>query len=239
MERKRSPSPSRGTMEKPLPVYSDFSHMSASQGIGDIRFVVGLREANNSDAILARVFPLTKVIPVEIKEKKPKKKPKKIEEKPCQRPDCAARKEKLNELKDENKLLRNKVKLLESRIESTKNKIGLTEKSIIMAEEKNDNLNGQIEEATNRILSIENDVEKAESFNQTLRRQLLQLQSEIEAINVQTSEQNRQLQELLEDKTERKIIFANKHNSNNNHNNSKFASEVSTLRFPGDGDDSD
>lgn len=226
-------------MEKPLPVYSDFSHMSAAQGLGSIKFAVGLRE-DNADAIIARVFPLTKIIPVEIKEKKPKKKPKKVEEKVCSRPDCAARKEKLNELKDENKNLRLKVKALEAKVEATKNKIGLTEKSIIMSEEKNDTLNGQIEEAQNRILSIEGDVEKAESFNQTLRRQLQQLQQEIEAINSQTVEQNRQLQELLEDKTERKIIFAPKNKGHSSNTSvSKLANEVSTLRFPGDGDDSD
>jgi chromosome segregation ATPase len=221
-------------MEKPLPVYSDFSHMSATQGIGNIRFAVSLRESN-PDAIVARVFPLTKIVPVEIKEKKPKKKPKKVEEKACARPDCAARKDKLNELKDENKLLKMKVKAMEGRVETTRNKITLTEKSILMAEEKNDTLNGQIEEAQNRILSITNDVDKAESFNQTLRRQFQSLQQEIESIKAQTMEQNRQLQELLEDKTERKIVFSKKSKLADN----PLASEVSVLDFPIDGEDSD
>lgn len=231
----RSPSPSKNAAEKALPIYSDFSHMSGFQGIGNIRFAVSLRESN-PDAVLARVCPLTKIVPVEIKENKPKKKPKKVEEKACSRPDCAARKEKLNELKDENKSLKMKVKGMEGRVETTRNKITLTEKSILMAEEKNDTLNGQIEEAQNRILSITNDVDKAESFNQTLRRQFQALQQEIENIKAQTLEQNRQLQELLEDKTERKIVFS-KHPK---HFDSTLASEVSILHFPtDDGDDSD
>jgi peptidoglycan hydrolase CwlO-like protein len=59
-----------------------------------------------------------------------------VEEKPCNRPDCAARKDKLGELKSENKGLRNKVQALANRLETTRNKIGLTEKSIMMAKEK-------------------------------------------------------------------------------------------------------
>jgi chromosome segregation ATPase len=209
-----------------------------NSGIGDIKFVVGLREGANADKLIERVFPLTKIIPVEIKEKKPKKKPKKIEEKICSRPDCAARKDKLTELKDENKLLRLKVKAIESRVEATKNKIALTEKSIIMAEEKNDTLNGEIEEAQNRIISVEQDVEKAESFNQTLRRQLASVQQEIDQINAQTVEQQRQFQELMEDKAERQIVFA-KPSLHHNRANHPFVSEVSCLKFPNDGDDSD
>jgi chromosome segregation ATPase len=222
-------------MGKPaLPVYSDFSHMSAQQGIGGIRFAVSLRE-ENPDAIVARVFPLTKIIPVEIKEKKKPKKPKKQEEKVCSRPDCAARKDKLTELKDANKSLRENLQSLGTKLETTRNKISLTEKSILMAEEKNDTLNGQIEEAQNRIISMETDVEKAEIFNQTLRRQLEALQQEIENINAQTSQATAELQDLLEDKSERKIIFSR----NPKHRDNQLATEVSTLRFPTDGNDSD
>lgn len=233
----RSPSPDKGssTMVKPaLPVYSDFSHMSAQQGIGNIRFAVSLRE-ENPDAIVARVFPLTKIIPVEIKEKKKPKKPKKQEEKVCARPDCAARKDKLNELKDENKALRDNLQAIGTKLETTRNKISLTEKSILMAEEKNDTLNGQIEEAQNRIISMESDVEKAEIFNQTLRRQLEALQQEIENINAQTAQATTELQDLLEDKSERKIVFSR----NPKHRDNQLATEVSTLRFPTDGNDSD
>lgn len=220
-------------MERPLPVYSDFSHMSAAQGIGNIRFAVGLRE-ENPDVLIARVFPLTKIVPVPQKEKKPKPKPKpKVEEKACTRPDCAARKERLVELRDENSGLRRKVKMLEDRLETTRNKITLTDKSILLAEEKNDNLNGQIEEARNRILTMEQSVEKAESFNQTLRRQLEALQAEIEHIKNDTQDQQHQLQDMLEDKSERKIVFSK------GPRDEKLASEVSILRFNDDGNDSD
>jgi hypothetical protein len=233
--RNRSPSPPKsGLMEKPKPVYSDFSHMSAAQGLGNIKFAVGLRE-ENADAIVARVFPLTKFIPAPIKEKKPKPKPKKVEEKPCTRPDCALRKEKLTELKDENKGLRVKVKSLEDRLETTRNKINLTDKSIIMAEEKNDTLNGEIEQAQNRIISMDHDIEKAESFNQTLRKQLQALQDEIERLKNETINQNNELQELLEDKSERKIVFS----KDPRHRDPFLATEVSTLKFNQDDEDSD
>jgi chromosome segregation ATPase len=209
--------------------------MSAAHGIGNIRFAVSLRE-ENPDAIIARVFPLTKIVPVPKKEEKPKPKPKpKVEEKPCNRPDCAARKDKLGELKNENKGLRNKVQALANRLETTRNKIGLTDKSIIIAEEKNDSLNGQIEEARNRIAQMEQNVDKAEVFNQALRRQLQALQQEIENIRSETKSQEHQLQELLEDKTERKIQFSR----NPERRDPLLATEVSVLKFPDEEYDSD
>jgi chromosome segregation ATPase len=208
--------------------------MTAAQGIGNIRFAVGLRE-ENPDALVARVFPMTKIIPVQIKEKKPKKVVKKQEEKACSRPDCAARKDKLSELKDVNKFVRDNLRSLETKLETTRNKIALTEKSILMAEEKNDTVNGQIEEAQNRIISIQSDVDKAEVFNQTLRRQLQALQHDIENINSQTVQATSELQDLLEDKTERKIVFS----KDQKHRDVQLATEVSTLRFPQDGNDSD
>lgn len=222
-------------MRKPLPVYSDFSHMSSSQGIGGIRFAVSLRE-DNADEMIAHVFPMAKIVPGVAKEKKVvRKKEKKVEEKACARPDCMARKEKFTELQDENKSLKIKLKALSDKIETTKNKISLTEKSIIMAEEKNDTLNGHIEEAQARIFTIENDVEKFEIFNQALKRQLSVLHQRIEELKNQTEEQNNQLRDMLDEKTERKVVFSNDPAKRDN----LLASEVSTLKFPVDGDDSD
>ena len=76
-----STSPSKGgSPVKSMPVYSDFSHMTAKQGIGGIRFAVSLRE-DNPDELIARVFPMTKIVPGAVKEKKPRKIEKKVEEK--------------------------------------------------------------------------------------------------------------------------------------------------------------
>eukprot|EP01032_Pedospumella_encystans_P014345 gene14345-16480_t len=52
----------QGSPTKSMPVYSDFSHMTAKQGIGGIKFAVGLRE-DNPDELIARVFPMTKIVP--------------------------------------------------------------------------------------------------------------------------------------------------------------------------------
>ncbi len=224
-------SPPKGSMStKPLPVYSDFSHMSAKGGLGSIQFAVGLRE-ENAEEILRRVFPMTKIVPGIKKEKKVRKVEKKVEEKTCSRTDCMARKDKLMELQDDNKNLRLKLKSLEDKIETTKNKIALTEKSIIMAEEKNDTLNGQIESSQARIFTIEADVEKGESFNQTLRKQLAAVQAEIEDIKSQTEQANVQLVEIFEDKKDQKIVFS----KDPKHRNVQLASEVSTLAFARNG----
>lgn len=226
--------PSHGSPSKALPVYSDFSHMTAKQGIGGIRFAVSLRE-ENPDEIIGRVFPMTKIVPGVKKEKKVRKVEKKIEEKVCSRTDCMARKEKMVELQDENKSLRLKLKNLEDKIETARNKIALTEKSIIMTEEKNDVLNGQIEDAQGRIFTIEADVEKGEKINTTLRRQLQALQQDIERIKLETDEQDSQLRDMMDSKTEQKLVFS----KNPRHKNAQLASEVSVLKFPTDGDDSD
>jgi septal ring factor EnvC (AmiA/AmiB activator) len=227
-------SPSKASPTKSMPVYSDFSHMTAKQGIGGIRFAVSLRE-ENPDELIARVFPMTKIVPGVVKEKKVRKVEKKVEEKTCTRPDCTARKEKMVELQNENKNLRLKLKALEDRIETARNKITLTEKSIIMTEEKNDVLNGQIEDAQQRIFTIEADVEKGEKINSTLRRQLSTLQADIERIKTETEDQNSQLRDMMDSKSEQKLVFSR----DPKHKNPQLASEVSVLRFPTDGDDSD
>lgn len=229
-------SPSKLAAAKAFPVYSDFSHMSAKQGLGNIAFAVGLRDDSGQD-LLQRVFPMTKIIPVvkAEKKKKPKKKEKVVEEKICSRIDCSARRDKYTELQKENDVLRNKLKLLEGKVETTKNKITLTEKSIIMAEEKNDTLNGQIEDAQTRIFAIEADVEKGENFNQTLRKQLATVQQEIDDIKRQTEEQSNQLKDIIDNKSDRHIVFSR----DPRHRDERLATEVSTLRFQNEDEDSD
>eukprot|EP01038_Epipyxis_sp_PR26KG_P006713 gene6713-9206_t len=231
-----SPSKKNGlAMSKALPVYSDFSHMSAKGGLGDISFVVGLREENAAE-IMKRVFPLTKIIPVvKAEKKKVSKKKEKVEEKVCARPDCIARKQRFSELQNENKGLRHKLKNLEGRIETTRNKISLTEKSVIMAEEKNDSLNGQIEDAQTRIFSIQADVEKGESINEGLRKQLADLYKEIEDIKKQTDHQNNQLRDILDNKEEQKLVFS----KDKKFRNPQLAAEVSVLTFPTNANDDD
>lgn len=220
---------------KALPVYSDFSHMTSAAGIGGISFAVGLRE-KNSDDMIYRVFPMTKIVPVQEKVKVvPKKKEKKEEAKHCTRPDCTARKEKCGELQDENKHLRLKLKALRDKIETTKNKIILAEKSVLMAEEKNDTITGQIEDAQARIEQTELDVAKTEVFNQALRKQLDVINQEIIDFKEETEEKYNKIREILDNKTERKVVFS----SNPRHRDSQLANEVSVLKFPDEEDDSD
>jgi hypothetical protein len=230
-----SPSKRVGSrIDRTLPVFSDFSHMVAAEELGTVKFAVGLRE-DNADAIMARVLPLAKYEPGEVKEKKPKNiKPKMvIEDKICSRGDCAARKDKLLAMKDENKSLNLKVRALEGRVETLRNKVALNKKSIILAEEKNDTLSGQIEESQTKIQTMTVDVAKIEGFNDVLRKQLISLQETIENIRAQTEDQTNQLQDLLHDKTTPKIIFSR----DPRHRNVDLALEVSTLHFTKDIDE--
>ncbi|RYY86320.1 hypothetical protein EON63_06020 [archaeon] len=66
-----------------------------------------------------------------------------------------------------------------------------------------------------------------QSVPRALRTQLERLQEEIQSIQAQTEDQTRQLQELLEDKTERKIVFSR----DPRHRNTQLANEVSVLHF--------
>lgn len=61
----RSPSPDRGLSH---PVYSDFSHIASSMGIGNTKFAVSLRE-ENSEELINRILPLAKVPKKKIQKK--------------------------------------------------------------------------------------------------------------------------------------------------------------------------
>lgn len=220
---------------KAFPVYSDFSHMKANGGLDGVQFAVGLREENPEEMIF-KVFPMTKIVPVPQKEKVVKKKEKKKEEpKECTRPDCAARKEKLVDLNNENKDLRIKLKLLQDKIETTRNKIVLTEKSVLMAEEKNDVLSGQIEDVQSRIQSTEADVAKTEQFNVTLRHQLEVINEEIASLRTSTDTNKAKIREIVDRKAERNVVFSSR--SDPRFQNPALATEVSHLQFPNTDDD--
>ena len=133
---------------------------SSQVDLGGLTFAVGLRE-DNPEEMVAKILPLTRIIPGEIKPRTIKKVSKKVvEDKPCERPDCMARKERYIELNSENEQLRQQLKALEGRVSASKNKISLTERSIQIAEDKNDNLKGQIDDVQARIFTVEADVEK-------------------------------------------------------------------------------
>lgn len=234
----RATSPSSPTkkdpysMEKSQPVYSDFSHMGTNQSIGNVKFAVGLR-SDDPDKLIERIFPLTKIIPHEKKEEKKstKKTVKKVEEKVCTRSDCLYNKEKLNTLRNDNKNYRLKLSAIENNIEKIKNKINLTEKSNLMMEENNDNMNGKIEAILSNMKNITNDIEKTESFNQTLRKQLEKLEKDIEAIKEKTKNNEKELDDILNEKKIEKVKFGKSNNNNNNNTMEFFAlsKEVSEL----------
>ena len=217
------------------PVYSDFSHMTASGqvDIGGLTFAVGLRE-ENPEEMVAKILPLTRFIPGEIKPRTIKKVPKKAaEDKPCERPDCMARKEKYVELNSENEHLRQQLRSLESRVSASKNKISLTERSIQIAEDKNDNLKGQIDDVQARIFTVEADVEKGDLLNQELRNQLADLLRELDRLKRDTQVDNDKLSVVLNNLSGPSVVFSKTINPN-----SAFAkTEVSGLN--NDGDDSD
>jgi hypothetical protein len=216
------------------PVYSDFSHMASSGQVdlGGLTFAVGLRE-DNPDEMVAKILPLTRIVPGEVKPRTIKKVPKKVaEDKPCERPDCMARKERYLELNSENEHLRQQLKALEGRVSASKNKISLTERSIQIAEDKNDNLKGQIDDVQARIFTVEADVEKGDQLNQELRNQLAELMFELDRLKKDTHADNDKLAVVMQNLSGPSVVFSKSSNSK-----TPQAKEVSMLKY--DGDDSD
>ncbi len=219
------------------PVYSDFSHMATSGtvDIGGLTFAVGLRE-ENPEEMVAKILPLTKIVPGEVKARTIKKVQKKVvEDKVCERPDCLARKERYLELASENEQLRQQLRALESKVAASKNKISLTERSIQIAEDKNENLKGQIDDVQARIFTLESDVEKGDQQNQELRGQLSELVSELDRLKKETQSNNDKLAVVIQNLSGPSVVFARPSGGPR----PVQAAEVSQLRFQDEDSDDD
>lgn len=195
------PSPPK---EQPHPVYSDFSHIATSMGIGNTKFAVGLRESN-SEELINRILPLAKVVPGQKKERVIRKFEK--EEKICSRPECVARRETFQEMNSENEHLRVMLRKAEGKVSAARNRVALSEKSVDMAEARNEALRAQIDEAQAKIVSVESVVEKSEGRNQVLRNQYLGLQQEIESLKAQAESYRRQTSAILDTDLGPRMVF--------------------------------
>lgn len=221
------------------PVYSDFSHMASQKNaeIGNLAFAVGLRE-ENPEEMVSRILPLTRIIPSEKKVRVIKKTVVEkhvaapVEDKICMRPDCVARRERYSELHSENEPLRQQLKAMEGKVAASKNKISLTEKSIQMAEDKNENFKGQIEDIQAKIFTLEAEVEKGDQSNQVLRNQLADLLQEIERLKAETQKNVNRLAVITQNNSGPSVVF-----SKSGKKACPQAFEVSVLQ--NDGDDSD
>ncbi len=223
----------------PHPVYSDFSHIATSMGIGNTKFAVGLREAN-PEALINRILPLAKVVPGLKKERVIRKFEK--EEKICSKPECVARRETFQEMNSENEYLRVQLKVMEGRVAASKNRVALSEKSVELAETKNETLRSQIDEAQGKIVTVEGVVEKSEVRNQVLRLQFQALLQEIDTLKAQAEKYSVQTQMILDNDSGPQMVFQNNTGNGTEDRGQLFrddALEVSTLHFHDSDSDSD
>lgn len=200
----------KSTTDSSHPVFSDYSHLN---NFGNVFFAVGLREEEGNNNI-HRILPLTKIVPAkkapkEERKKVVKKAVKEEEDAVCQRPDCTARRERLNDLKQENEHLRAQFKIIENKILASKTKKQLAEKTIASTEERNDVLRGQIDETQARIESIQAEISAGENANQKLRHRLRGLEHEIEVLKEQ-SEKDAEVMRNLQHRSVDEMVFANK-----------------------------
>ena len=197
-------SPPSSPVQQSHPVYSDFSHIASTMGIGNTAFAVGLRESNPEE-LIDRILPLAKVVPGQKRERVIREKKK--EEKICSKPECVARREIFQEMTHENEYLRVQFRVVEGRVAASRNRVALTEKSVDLAEGKNETLHAQIDEAQAKIVSIQAVVEKSELRNQAIRQQYGGILQEIENMKAQVDNYRMQTQRILDNDSGPRVVF--------------------------------
>lgn len=199
------------------PVFSDYSHM---ESIGNVSFACGLREGDEATSkALARIFPLTKVVPARpsskpkskklVAKKQSKGEVKEEEDEICGRSDCTARRLHLSELQLENENLRAQYKIIENKVIASRHKKSLAEKNIAATELKNENIRGQIDEIQGRMESIEADIGMGEMGNQKLHNKIATLDEEIAILRAQ-AEKDSEVMRNLQSSSVEEMVFAPK-----------------------------
>lgn len=186
--------------------FSDYAYLGK---IENLAFAIGMRGEGDVEDIINKILPMRKVIPMPVQERRTVTKTNKkvAQEEICNRPECVAKRETLRECQDENEHLRSQLKAIENRVIGSKNKLAIMEKSISMAEEKNEAVRGQIDESEARISAIEVDVSRGEIYNETLRIKLEMLQKEIDILKQQTEEHTNVMQNMT-NKSVQQVTFA-------------------------------
>jgi archaellum component FlaC len=234
--RSNSPDKDRNAQVGHLPVFSDYSHIAAGN-VGNLKFAVGLRE-ENTDEIISKMLPLSRFVPKIVeKRSSPPKVVVVTEEKVCMRPECIARREKLEEFSSENEHLRVELRKFEAKVAAARNKMALTEKSIAMAEEENEGMKGQIEDVQNRIMNMEIEVGKTDAKNQEMRNQLNRLRQEIETLKRENAEVTDTTEKLLECERGNRVVFGR--GSSSSPHVRALIREVSQLSLHGGEDEYD
>jgi hypothetical protein len=223
------------------PVFSDYSHM---ESIGNVSFACGLREdEKGTSQALARIFPLSKVIPSRPTSKQKtkkmiaKKQPKDVKEEEdeiCGRPDCSARRTHLSDLQLENENLRAQYKIIENKVIASRHKKSLAEKNVAATEVKNDNIRAQIDEIQGRMESIEADIGMGEMGNEKLQNKIATLDEEIAVLRAQ-AEKDSEVMRNLQSSSVEEMVFAPKKCSLSKKEWIDIDA-VKTLRVTGDND---
>lgn len=138
------------------------------------------------------------------------------------------------ELNSENDDLKEALKESRERVAFAKNKVLVLEKSLGIAEEKNDNLRQEIDNLQIKNLAIDEDIEKTEKQNEELQRKLDMLNEQIEEMKVKKREQEDLIEQL--DPTSpsvngknKHVVFARKGTAAYNAKGGEIAREVSDL----------
>ena len=178
------------------------------------------------EKVIHRILPLRNTEPKHIPEKRLII-AENVDE-PCIRSDCSSKRDRLKEYLSENEHLRSQLKAIENRVNVSRNKLTIMEKSIELAQDKNESIQGIINETQTRILTVEVEVGKGEVNNQFLRNKLTQLNDEIDSLKQQTDEQTLIIQSISS-KAVDKVIFGPRVGNVIFNKDSFLAEEVASL----------
>jgi hypothetical protein len=225
------------------PVYSDYSHLASQRhtDIGGLAFVAGLRApAAHSVDIVAKILPMTKIIPVETKARQYRLLDVDVMDDValCMKEECIARRNIYNELNEANRNLRNELSLLRDKLMQSNISINNELNEIQQAEARNDGLMKEIDAVRARYSILSSQSAEINQQNETLRTQLRLLQQDFEKAKAKTDDAQDRLNNALDSKTGPSVVFRDSLQPQTKEIEA-IVSEVSQLTFGEDGFDSD
>ena len=185
--------------------FSSFSHIGDLQSLS---FAVVLREEGNGEDIVARMLPMSRIVPGVPEEKKKKREPRVAETKePCKRPECEAQRSRLQEMRDANDLLQDQLDEAAAAAGAAESKAESAADANRAALAANDELEARMSELDQKSAALEIEEEEGARQKRELRKKAEQLEKEIEKLRKQTEDRNRQREEAAAS-NQVEVVFA-------------------------------
>ncbi len=162
--------------------FSSFAHIP---DLRSLEFAVVLREEGNGEDIVARMLPMSRIVPGPPLEKKVRSPQRSAQ---CVCPDCVSQRLRLQELKDFNEGLMDELEESQVLITTATDKLEVAEKKNRSIEAQNEELEQQLNELDQRTALLEIEAEDGQRQKRELKKKVSQLDAEIDKLRKQTEE---------------------------------------------------